>query len=250
MGSFTWESPQPLRCPRCRPAALRAPRFSDEARAARPDARRARLDQGQGIGIGAHAARRLDAHVRPDSAAHQGDVVHGCPARPEPRRSLDEVGSGFLGDAAGGDLLVIGEQARFQDHLADATVRVHDSDDCRDVAAQQVEIARLQRADILHHVYVMRAIDQRLLRFEGFDFGSRRAQRETGHRADDHAIGVGQQLRRQRHIGRVHRCRGEAMRPRLVAQRDNLIVRDFRLEQSMVNHARKLGSTEWMSHRK
>ena len=67
----------------------------------------------------AHAAGGLDAHLGADDAAHQRDVGGGRAAGGEAGRRLDEVGARRLRQRARGDLLVVGQQRRFDDHLAD-----------------------------------------------------------------------------------------------------------------------------------
>ena len=66
-----------------------------------------------------HTAGSLHAHVRPDHAAHEGDVGGGRASGREAGGRLHEVRPGRLRQRAGGDLLVVGEERGFDDDLAD-----------------------------------------------------------------------------------------------------------------------------------
>src|SRR5665647_2064664 len=62
-------------------------------------------------------AGRLDAHLRADRLAHEGNVEDGRPSLRVAGRGLDEVGLRLLRQAAGDDLLGVGEERRLDDHL-------------------------------------------------------------------------------------------------------------------------------------
>ena len=84
-----------------------------------------------------------------------------------------------------------------------------------DVLLDQPQIARLERADVDHHVDLGGAVEDRAARLVVLHVGGRRAQREADHRADADA-GAAQLPRRQRHPRRVdaHRRETSARRPR------------------------------------
>src|SRR5664280_643297 len=62
-------------------------------------------------------AGRLDAHLRADRLAHEGNVEDGRPSFRVAGRGLDEVGFRLLREAACDDLLGVGEERRLDDHL-------------------------------------------------------------------------------------------------------------------------------------
>ena len=66
---------------------------------------------------------------------HQRDVLGRGAAAGEPGRGLDEVGAGLHGQLAGADLLVVGQQRRLQDHLAERPAVPAGLDHRADVAA-------------------------------------------------------------------------------------------------------------------
>ena len=81
----------------------------------------------------ADAAGGLDLDVRRGVGPHQPQVVVGRAARREAGRGLHEVGAGRLGQAAGPDLLVVGQVGVLEDHLDDRAGGVGDLDDRGDV---------------------------------------------------------------------------------------------------------------------
>ena len=86
---------------------------------ARADARRARGDHRLQPFEIADAAGRLDAHLGADDAPHQRDVRRRRAAGTEPGGRLHVVGAGRFRQRARGDLLVVGEQRRLDDDLAE-----------------------------------------------------------------------------------------------------------------------------------
>ena len=124
-------APRPRRAPRsvAAPAGFRG-------RGRRAAGRRRLLDDAD-AGAGADAAWRrpppspctcprsrtppaaLTPIVVADDAAHQRDVGDGGAARAEAGRGLHEVGAGGLGQRARGDLLLVGQQRRLDDDLAE-----------------------------------------------------------------------------------------------------------------------------------
>ena len=68
---------------------------------------------------------------------HQGEVLVGRPARREPGRRLDEVGTRGLGQARAADLLVVGQVGVLEDDLDDRAARVGDLDDGGDVGLRR-----------------------------------------------------------------------------------------------------------------
>ncbi len=85
--------------------------------------------------------------------AHQDQVLVRRPARREPRRCLDEVAAGGLGDVAGADLLVIGQVGVLEDDLDDrAGPAVGDFDDGGDVVVDLGIPAGLEGSDLEDHV--------------------------------------------------------------------------------------------------
>ena len=103
------------------------------ARRGRPDARHAEGHDLEQRVERADAAGGLDLDVRRGVGAHQAQVLVGRPARGEAGRGLDEVAAGRLGQAAGADLLVVGQVGVLEDDLDDGAGRVGDLDDGRDV---------------------------------------------------------------------------------------------------------------------
>ena len=112
--------PPRLSVARRRSRRLLAPRLLDDLDAgAGADAGRAGRHHRFQSFVVTHAAGRLDAHVGADDAAHQRDVGRGRAAGGKARRRLDEIGARRLRQRAGRDLLVVGQQRGFDDHLAD-----------------------------------------------------------------------------------------------------------------------------------
>ncbi|MCK7519229.1 MAG: hypothetical protein MZV64_16645 [Ignavibacteriales bacterium] len=56
----------------------------------------------------------------PTAFSHERDVPGRCTASAESRRGLDKISPRPLRDAAGADLLFLGEEAGFEDHLHDS----------------------------------------------------------------------------------------------------------------------------------
>ena len=75
-----------------------------------------------------------------------------APDGAKPGAGLDEVAAGGLGEAAGADLLVIGEVGVLEDHLDDRARGVRDLDDGADVVLDVLVAAGLEGADLEHHV--------------------------------------------------------------------------------------------------
>ena len=117
------------------------------------------------------AAGGLDLDVRRRVGAHQAQVVVGRAARREPGRGLDEVGAGGLGQAAGADLLVVGQVGVLEDDLDDRAGGVGDLDDRGDVGLDVGVAAGLEGADLDDHVELGRAVGQRLARLEDLGRG-------------------------------------------------------------------------------
>ena len=82
-----------------------------------PDPGRAGRDHVLHVLGGANAAGRLDAHLRAHHLAHQRDVEDRGPALGVAGRCLDEVRLRLAGEAAGDNLLLVGEEPRLDDDL-------------------------------------------------------------------------------------------------------------------------------------
>ena len=87
------------------------------------DPRRSGRHHGLERGEVLDAAGGLHAHLGPDDATHQRDVGHGGAARAKAGGRLHEIRAGGLGQRGRGDLFLIGEQRRLDDHLAESRRR-------------------------------------------------------------------------------------------------------------------------------
>ena len=120
-----------------------------------------------------------------------------APPEANPVEVFDEISPSRLRQRAGGDLLVIGEQRRFDDDLAVDAALTARFDDGFDIALHGAQIAGLQRADIDHHVDFGGAVEDRPPGFEVLDVGGRRPERKPDDGTDADAAAP-QQARRGR----------------------------------------------------
>ncbi len=103
--------------------------------------------------------------------------------------------------------------------------------------SDQPQIARLERADVDHHVDLARAVEDRSPRLVVLGVRRRGAQRKTHHRADlDRRLA--QQPRAFGHPGRVHADAGKPVLGRLPAECLDVRPRRVGLEQRVVDHRR------------
>ena len=159
----------PARPPNRRPCAPEV--VEHRLRGGRPDARHAeRHDLEQRVER-PDAAGRLDLDMWRGVGPHQPEVVVGRAARREPGRGLDEVAAGSLGEAAGPDLLVVGQVGVLEDDLDDRAGVMGDLDDRGDVGADVGVAPGLQGADLDDHVELGRAVGQRPARLEDLGLG-------------------------------------------------------------------------------
>src|SRR5512140_3179524 len=162
-------------------------------------------------------AGRLDAHPRPDGLAHEGDVEDGRTSLRVAGRRLDEVRLRLLREAAGDDLLGVGEEARLDDHLVRGAGLVTGVGDGGDVGTDRVEHPALERPDVDDHVDLAGAVADGAPRLEGLDLARRGTEREADHRGDGD-VRAAQVVGRPADPGRVDADGREAMLLRLGAQ--------------------------------
>ena len=115
------------------------------------------------------------------------DVGRRGAAGPKPGGGLHEVGARRLRQRARRDLLLVGQQRRLDDHLAHDAGLAARRGDGLDVALDEPQVARLQRADVDHHVDLAGAVEDRPPRLVVLRVRRRRAEREADDRADAHA---------------------------------------------------------------
>ncbi len=109
----------------------------------------------------------------------------------------------------------------------ETTMLLQASTTARMSALDQVEVLRLQRADVDDHVDFLRAVGDGALRLEGLDLGAVGPEREADDRADLD-VRHPEHLRAERHVGRVDADRGETEAPRFLAERLDLVARGVR----------------------
>ena len=118
-----------------------------------------------------HAACGLDAHAGADDAPHQRHVGGRGTTGSEAGRRLHEIGAGRLGQGARGDLLVVSQQCRLDDHLAEDAALAACFDHGDDIALHRPQVPGLERADVDHHVDLGRAVENRPPRLVVLDVG-------------------------------------------------------------------------------
>ncbi len=168
----------------CRARLPRPEVVDDRLRRRRPDAGRAEghhLEQGIER---SDAAGGLHLDVGRGVGAHQPEIVVRGAAGGETGRRLHEVGSGRLRQAAGPDLLVVGQVGVLEDHLDDCARRVGDVDDRRDVGLDVRIAAGLERADLDDHVELGGAVAEGSHGLEDLRLGAVVAVREADDRPD------------------------------------------------------------------
>src|SRR5262245_51950162 len=107
----------------------------------------------------ANAARGLDAQLSADDAAHERDVGGRGAAGAESSRRLYVIRASGFCQRAGSHLLVVGQQRRFDDDLAQDAAVTARRDDGLDVPLDQTEIAGLQRSDVDDGVNLSRSVE-------------------------------------------------------------------------------------------
>ncbi len=164
----------------------------------------------------AYAARCLHAHQRADGGAHQRDIVRRGARGAESGGRLDVIGAGLFRKHAGQRLFRIRQQRGFDDHLHDGAALMRNPHYAFDIRAHRIAIARFQCADVDHHIDLARALTHGRPCLGGLGFGTRSAQRETGHGANLHRR-TGKFRPHQRNPISVDAHAREAILPRLAA---------------------------------
>src|SRR6185295_702684 len=105
----------------------------------------------------------------------------------ETGRRLHVIGAGGLRDGAGRYLLVVGEQRRLDDHLAQRAAVAARPGHRLDVAFDDAQVAGFERADIDDHVDLSRAVEDRTTRLVALDVSRRRAEWKPDNGTHAHA---------------------------------------------------------------
>src|SRR5262249_47595438 len=103
----------------------------------------------------------LDAHLLADHAPHERNISRGGAAWATSSGGLDVIRAGGLRQRARGDLLIVGEQRRLDDDLAERPRFATRKGDRLDVALDNAQLTRFQCADVDDHVDLSRAIENR-----------------------------------------------------------------------------------------
>ncbi len=153
-----------------------------------------------------------------DRLAHQRDVEDGGAALRVAGRGLDHVRLGLLREAAGDDLLLVGEEGGLDDHLVGDAGLVAGVRDARDVLADEVVGMPLLRAPMLMTMSISRAPSRMARRVsKALTSVGRGPEREADHRRDGD-VRAAQALRAAADPGRVDADGGEAVLGGLVAE--------------------------------
>ena len=159
-----------------------------------------------------------------------------APPGPKPVEVLTKSAPAALVSVRRGDLFFFGQQRRFDDHLADDAVLAAWRGDGLDILLDQPQVARLERADIDHHVDLGGAVENRAPRFVLLHIRRRRAQRKTNDGTDAHAAAA-QQPCAERDPCWVDAHRREVKLRRLATQFLNLGGGRVGFEQRVVDQA-------------
>ena len=180
-------------------------------------------------------AGTLDAYGRGNGSTHELQVLNGAALGAVSGAGLDKVGTGFLGQPAGANLLLIREIAGFDDDLHNGTLFMGESCNLGNFGAHSVVIAMEQTADVNDHVQLLTAFFQGQAGFGDLDGGFMIAVRE----ADDRAypdIAAFEQLRHEGHIAGTCAHAGGVIFQCDFSTMADLIFRQVRLERGMVEH--------------
>ena len=114
----------------------------------------------------------------------------------------------------------------------------HGAVDRLDVALDDAQVARLERADVDHHVDFARAVEDRPPRLVALDVGASSRPAETRRPSRRRRRCPAAASRRRRHPGRVDADGGEPELRRLAAQLLDVLPRRVGLEQRVIDHRR------------
>lgn len=179
--------------------------------------------------------------MRFDEPAHQRHVFDRRAAGAESGGGFDEVNARLHAEFAGPDFLVVREQARLEDDLAERVRFPNGLHHALEIGEHDGIVAGLERADVDYHVDLARAVAQCKPGLVHLRLGQIRAEGKPDDRADfdvgacPASSGAGQRGGSAAHVAGVHANRPEPELARFAAETGDVAGGGFGLEQSVVN---------------
>src|SRR5580704_3175753 len=187
----------------------------------------------------ANAAGRLDSGSAADRLANQPNVLERSAAGAKPGGGLYEISAAFFRQQRPADLFFTAQKRGLQDYFAQRPGVMAHFHHASNVRFRQGFLARLQRADIYHHVNFLRPDLDGLRGFKGFDDRERGAKRKSNHGTHAHCAAT-KQLCGMRNVPRVYAHRGKTVLQRFLAEFLDVFTRSFRLQKRVIDQARDL----------
>ena len=162
----------------------------------------------------------------PDDAPHQRHVGGRGAAWTETGRRLHEVCARSLGQRACRHLLVVRQQRRFDDDLAEGSGLAGQRRYAFHVALREPRLAGLQRTDVHDHVDLAGSVEQGPAGFVLLGIRRGRSEWKADDRAHRHATSL-YEAGAQRHPGRIDAHGGELVLGGFAAEGLDLVARSI-----------------------